>query len=86
MSLYKALPIALFVALSCASPLPNEPTKVLPRALPTPSDYPLDDGSCEHEWKYLNFNKNDDTDKAHLEKLHWVIYSGEMRALSSYGS
>lgn len=85
MVLHKALSIALFVALSCASPLPKEPTKVLPRALPTPSDYPFDDGSCEQEWKYLNFNKNDDTDKAHLEKLHWVISYRQIRSVLKSG-
>jgi hypothetical protein len=58
----------------------------LPRELPTPSDYPGKEGACEHEWKYLNFDKDDSTDQKRLEKLHHTICSGEMRALTSYGS
>ena len=81
----KALSLALLVAAAASSPVPNAPTKVIRRDLPKPSSYPLGD-ACSHEWQYLNFNKDDPIDKAHLKKLHDVICSGEMRALSSYGA
>ena len=86
MPLSKTVSLALVVALTCATPLPKAPTRILPRELPTPSDYPGKEGACEHEWKYLNFDKDDSTDQKRLEKLHHTICSGEMRALTSYGS
>lgn len=85
MSLSKIVPLALVVALACATPLPKAPTRILPRELPTPSAYPGKEGACAHEWKYLNFNPDDIDDKQRLEKLHHTICSGEMRALTSYG-
>jgi hypothetical protein len=82
MSLSKTVSLALVMALTCATPLP---TRILPRELPTPSEYPGKEGACQHEWKYLNFDKDDSTDQKRLEKLHHTICSGEMRALTSYG-
>lgn len=73
MSLSKALYLALIVAVSHADAVP-----------PTPSAYPLSE-PCVHEWQYLNFNPNNATDKAHLEKLHDVICGAELRAVLSYG-
>lgn len=84
MFLSKLAPCALVVALVHASPVPKAPTRVVRRELPEPSSYPLGD-ACDHEWKYLNFNKDDDTDKARLEMLHDVLCSGELRALAAYG-
>lgn len=84
MSLSKVLSLALVVAVACASPVFNNPSRVLRRDPPAPSAYPLG-SACGHEWQYLNFNPDDDTDKAHLQKLHDVICSGELRAISSYG-
>lgn len=86
MSLSKTVSLALVVALACATPLPKAPTRILPRELPKPSAYPGKEGACAHEWQYLNFNPDDIDDKQRLEKLHHTICSGEMRALSSYGS
>lgn len=86
MSLSRTVSLALVVALACATPLPKTPTHILPRELPKPSAYPGKEGACEHEWQYLNFNKDDIDDKQRLEKLHHTICSGEMRALTSYGS
>ena len=86
MSLAKTASLAMVIALTCASPLQRAPTRILPRELPKPSAYPGDEGACEHEWQYLNFNKDDNNDKQRLEKLHHTICSGEMRALTSYGS
>lgn len=84
MSLSKALSLALVVVVARTSPVLNNPSRVLPRDPPAPSIYPLGD-ACDHEWQYLNFNPDDDTDKSHLQKLHDVICGGEMRAISSYG-
>ncbi|KAF8146948.1 hypothetical protein K438DRAFT_1868330 [Mycena galopus ATCC 62051] len=76
--------LALVGALANAKPLLNAPSRVARQDPPAPSAYPLDT-PCGHEWQYLNFNPDDDTDKGHLETLHNVICSGEMRALSSNG-
>ena len=84
MSLLKVLSLTLVIAVARASPVLNNPSRVLRRDPPAPSAYPLGD-ACGHEWQYLNFNPDDDTDKAHLQKLHDVLCSGEMRAISSYG-
>lgn len=84
MSWSKILSLALVVAVAHASPVFDNPTRVLRRDPPAPSAYPLGD-ACEHEWQYLNFKADDDTDKGRLQKLHDVICSGEMRAISSYG-
>lgn len=83
MSLSKVLSLALFVAVARASPI-HSPSRILRRDPPAPSAYPLGD-ACGHEWQYLNFNPDDNTNRAHLQKLHDVICSGEMRAISSYG-
>lgn len=84
MSLSKAISLALAVAAVRASPILNNPSRVVHRAdPPAPSSYPLGD-ACGHEWQYLNFNPEDETDKAHLETLHDVLCIGEMRAVSSY--
>lgn len=64
MSLSKVLSLALVIAVARASPV-NNPSRVLRRDPPAPSTYPLGD-SCSHEWQYLNFNPDDNTDKAHL--------------------
>ncbi|CAF9934268.1 MAG: hypothetical protein HETSPECPRED_009165 [Heterodermia speciosa] len=84
MSLSRVLSLTLFAAAALASPVLNSPSRVLRRDPPSPSTYPLGD-ACDHEWQYLNFNPDDDTDKAHLQTLHDVICVGEMRAISSYG-
>lgn len=85
MSLSKLLHLALVVALASSSPVLNNPSRILRRdPPPAPSTYPLGD-ACGHEWQYLNFDDTDDTDQAHLQQLHNVICSGEMRAVSSYG-
>lgn len=84
MSLSKILSLALVVAVARASPVFNNPSRVHRRDPPTPSSYPLGD-ACGHEWQYLNFNPDDDTDKGHLQTLHNVVCSGELRAISSYG-
>ena len=84
MSLSKVLSLALIVAVARASPVIKNPSRVLRRDPPTPSTYPLDD-ACGHEWQYLNSNPEDDTDKAHLQTLHNVVCSDEMRAISRYG-
>ncbi|KAI9663191.1 MAG: hypothetical protein M1821_008239 [Bathelium mastoideum] len=84
MSSSKSLSLALVVAVAHAGPILNNPSRVLRRDQPTPSAYPLGD-ACGHEWQYLNFDPTDDTDQAHLQTLHNVICSGEMRAISSYG-
>lgn len=86
MFLSKTLPLACLATLAFSSPLPRTPTEVLRRELPSPSAYPLEEGACEHEWQYLNFDTNNSNDVAHLKQLHHIICSGEMRALSSYGS
>ena len=84
MSLSKFVSIALVVAGAGASPVINNPSRIDRRDPPAPSTYPLGD-ACDHEWQYLNFDPENDIDKTHLEKLHDVICSGEMRAISSYG-
>ncbi|KAK7062283.1 hypothetical protein R3P38DRAFT_2834433 [Favolaschia claudopus] len=84
MTLSTIVLLAFVGALADANPLLNEPSRVARRSPPAPSAYPLDT-PCGHEWQYLNFNPDDDTDKGHLEALHGVICSGEMRALSSNG-
>lgn len=84
MSLSKVLFIALLVTGSHANAVLDSPSRVLPRDPPTPSAYPLGE-PCVPEWQYLNFNPNDAKDKAHLEKLHDVICSGELRAVLSHG-
>lgn len=80
----KIVALALAVAVARASVILDNPTQVVRRDPPAPSAYPLED-ACDHEWQYLNFNPDDDTDKSRLEKLHDVICSGEMRTISSYG-
>lgn len=74
--------------LTHAGPVPNDPTRVLRRQggedPPEPSAYPLGD-ACTNEWRYLNFDTEDDTDKTRLKRLHEAICDGAMRAISSYG-
>ncbi|KAL8919541.1 MAG: hypothetical protein Q9208_006733 [Pyrenodesmia sp. 3 TL-2023] len=84
MSLSKVLSLALVIAVACASPVLKGPTRVVRRVPPAPSAFPLGD-ACDHEWQYVNFNSDDDTDRVRLQKLHDVICIGEMRAISSYG-
>ncbi|ERF76598.1 hypothetical protein EPUS_09184 [Endocarpon pusillum Z07020] len=84
MSLSKVLSLALILAVARASPVLNNPSPVLRRDPPAPSTYPLGE-ACDHEWQYLNFNPDDDTDKAHLELLHYVICSREIRMMSILG-
>lgn len=84
MSLSKVLSLALVAAVARANPALEGPTRVVPRNPPAPSAFPLGD-ACDNEWQYVNFNSDDDTDKVHLQKLHDVICSGEIRAISSHG-
>ncbi|KAF2228667.1 hypothetical protein EV356DRAFT_495133 [Viridothelium virens] len=84
MYLSKTHSLALLIAVARASRFLNHPSRVLRRNPPTPSAYPLGD-ACGHEWQYLNFNPDDDTDEAHLRTLHDIICGDEMRAISSYG-
>ena len=84
MSLSRFTPFVTILAVVGASPVLNNPSRILRRDPPVPSTYPLGD-ACDHEWQYLNFNPDEDTDKTHLQTLHEVICSGEMRAISSYG-
>ena len=84
MFLSKVLSLALVAAVTSARPGLNNPTRVIRRDPPAPSAFPLGD-ACEHEWQYLNFNPNDATDRAHLQRLHDVICDGSMRAVSSFG-
>lgn len=83
MSMPKALALALLAATAIANPL--RPSRVQRRDPPAPSSYPLAD-ACGHEWQYLNFDTGNANDVAHLQTLHDIICSGEMRAISSYGS
>lgn len=84
MFLSKVFSFAL-VALAHARPAIDKPTKIVQRDQPTPSIYPLGN-ACEHEWRYLNFDPDDNTDKAYLRTLYKVICSGELRAIASSGS
>jgi hypothetical protein len=84
MSFSKALLLVLAVATVNANPVPS-PSQIERRDPPAPSSYPLDT-ACGHEWQYLNFNPSDATDMSHLETLHNVICSGELRAISSWGA
>ncbi|KAI0907004.1 hypothetical protein F4823DRAFT_630785 [Ustulina deusta] len=86
MSMLKGLALALSAVAVVANPLPlSRPSRVVPRDPPAPSAFPLGD-ACGNEWKYLNFNPEDDTDKSHLQTLHDIICSGELRAVSSWGA
>jgi len=80
----KILPLGLVVAITSASPIVNKPTRLTRRDLPQPSSYPLAE-PCKHEWKYLNFDPENETDKARLEQLHGLMCSGEIRGLASNG-
>lgn len=71
-------------ALNSSSQVLNSSSQALRNDPPTPSIYPLGE-PCVPEWQYLNFNPKDANHKAHLEKLHDVICSGELRAVLSYG-
>ena len=83
MTLSKVLSLALAVTAVRAIPITN-PSRVVPRqAAPTP--FPLGN-ACVNEWQYVNFDTADATDSAHLQKLHDIVCSGEMRAGSSYGA
>ncbi|WPB06264.1 uncharacterized protein RHO25_010921 [Cercospora beticola] len=77
--------LSAILAIANAKPVPNAPTKVARQTSAEPSSYPLG-GACGNEWKYLNFNKDDATDKSRLQKLHDIICVGEMRALSAWGA
>ncbi|OBS24203.1 hypothetical protein FPOA_04750 [Fusarium poae] len=82
MSLSKLL---MAVCLAAAHAKPLSPSKVSRRQNPSPSNYPLED-ACGNEWKYLNFDPNNDGDRARLELLHDVLCSGELRGISSWGA
>lgn len=82
MSLFKAFLFALPLAVSNAKPL--YPSKVVRRDT-EPSSFPLGD-ACGNEWQYLNFDPNNDGDKARLQKLHDVICIGELRAIAARGA
>jgi len=84
MQLSVFLSLALAVRISHSSPIIKSPSRVAARQAPEPSTYPLGE-ACGHEWKYLNFNPEDATDQGRLQKLHDVICSGEMRAVSAWG-
>ncbi|KAM5354927.1 hypothetical protein ACJ41O_001573 [Fusarium nematophilum] len=85
MSLSKALLVACSIAAASAKPL--SPSKVVRQAAGPvePSSFPLGD-ECGNEWKYMNFDPENDADKAHLQKLHDVICTGELRAISAWGA
>ncbi|EMD66494.1 hypothetical protein COCSADRAFT_353794 [Bipolaris sorokiniana ND90Pr] len=87
MTFLKAFSFALALASAVhAKPISNSPTRVVARqAPPEPSSYPLGD-ACTNEWRYLNFDPDNETDKAHLELLHNILCSGEMLAITSYGA
>jgi hypothetical protein len=53
---------------------------VLGRA-PQPSDYPLPPGPYINEFKYVNWDPTDDTQKAQLEKIHEAF--GEWRQMAA---
>ncbi|KAF5673866.1 hypothetical protein FHETE_3253 [Fusarium heterosporum] len=82
MSLFNIFLVGLSI-LATANATPVTPSSKVTRA--APSSFPLGD-ACENEWKYLNFDPEDDTDKAHLQKLHDVICGGELRAIAIWGS
>ncbi|KAI1747783.1 hypothetical protein F4782DRAFT_398178 [Xylaria castorea] len=82
----KALALALSIAIVAATPLSiSLASRVVRREPPAPVAFPLGD-ACGNEWQYLNFDPENDTDKGHLQTLHDIICSGEMRALSSWGA
>lgn len=87
MTFSKAFVLALALATAVhAKPISNPPTRVVARqAPPEPSSYPLGD-ACTNEWRYLNFDPENETDKAHLELLHNILCIGEMLAITSYGA
>ncbi|XP_014551417.1 hypothetical protein COCVIDRAFT_42284 [Bipolaris victoriae FI3] len=87
MTFSKAFALALALATAVhAKPISNPPTRVVARqASPEPSSYPLGD-ACTNEWRYLNFDPENETDKAHLELLHNILCIGEMLAITSYGA
>ncbi|KAI9711783.1 MAG: hypothetical protein M1820_001928 [Bogoriella megaspora] len=78
----KFFPIAVIVAVAHANTASN--SQVLRRHPPTPSTYPLGN-ACGNEWRYLNFNPSDKTDRKRLRKLHEVICDGELHKIASYG-
>ncbi|KAK6711058.1 hypothetical protein SNK05_005489 [Fusarium graminearum] len=86
MSLSQVLVTTLCLIASQAHGIPLSPSKISSRQNPSPSSYPLKGGACGNEWKYLNFDTNKDGDRAHLELLHDVICSGELRGIASWGA
>lgn len=84
MFLLKPLVFASSIAGVIATPVPNWPSRVQRREAPTPPTYPLGD-ACGNEWQYLNFDTTVDADKGHLETLHNLICSGQVRAYLSWG-
>lgn len=79
MSVLKSLLVAVSIAAANANPISPS---IVARA--TPSDFPLGE-PCGNEWKYLNFDPDNTAHKEHLQKLHDVICSGELRAVSARG-
>jgi hypothetical protein len=77
--------VLVMVCFAAAHAKPLTPSKISRRQDPSPSSYPLDD-ACGNEWKYLNFDPNDDGHRARLELLHDVICSGELRGISAWGA
>ncbi|CEJ88856.1 hypothetical protein VHEMI04882 [[Torrubiella] hemipterigena] len=82
MSLFKSLAVACTIAATSATPI--SPSRVRTAADEAQSAFPIGD-ACAHEWQSLHFNPDDETHKGRLQKLHDVICSGEMRAISSWG-
>lgn len=81
-----ALVLALSIASVVANSLPASPTsRVVGRTPPVPSAYPIG-SACGNEWQYLNFDPSNNADNGHLQTLHDIICSGEMRAISRWGA
>ncbi|GKU07301.1 hypothetical protein FLAG1_07520 [Fusarium langsethiae] len=77
--------VLIIVCLAAVHAKPLTPSKISHRQDPSPSSYPLEK-ACGNEWKYLNFDPNNEGHRARLELLHDVICSGELRGISSWGS
>ncbi|KAI1430663.1 hypothetical protein GGR50DRAFT_180273 [Xylaria sp. CBS 124048] len=86
-SMLGLLILALSAAAGTARPtLLNFTSGVVPSNTSLPVTYPLEGGGCTNEWLYLNFNPNSTIDNTRLRKLHGIICSGEMRAITSSGA
>lgn len=83
-NMFFSLPLLLaWSTATMAKPL--SPSKVVRQNAAAPSTFPLGD-ACGNEWRYLNFDPDDETDRERLQKLHDVICVGELRAVAARGS